>query len=275
MKNLIVKVVGSYVNLVSLFSKNYAAKLAINIFSRPRKGKINEQDYEFLSKAFQEEISFGDYDIMTYRWPGKGDTILLAHGWESNSARWQFLIEQLIELEFNVIALDAPSHGRSSGKSFNALLYSEFISVVTNKFKPEIIIGHSVGGMASVFSESKNQDKSIKKLITLGAPSEFQTVLERYSDMLGYNDNVRNAMNNYVYRCYGNYPNYFSGAKFAKSINAQGLIVHDVNDKIIPYSDALLYKDHFNNSKLITTKGFGHGLKQPKVSEHIIEFIQN
>ena len=55
---------------------------------------------------------------MTYRWLGKKETILLAHGWESNSFRWKDLIVKLdTALDYNVIALDAPAHGRSSGES--------------------------------------------------------------------------------------------------------------------------------------------------------------
>ncbi|MDT0559647.1 alpha/beta hydrolase [Ichthyenterobacterium sp. W332] len=275
MKKLVLRSIGIYVNALSFFSKNYAGEKALAIFTKPRKGRINEKDHEFLSKAYQEEISFKDYEIMTYRWPGKGDTVLLAHGWESNSARWQFLIDQLVDLDFNVIALDAPSHGKSSGKAFNALLYSDFINVVSDKFKPEIIIGHSVGGMSSIFSVSKKERNSLRKMITLGAPSEFHTVLERYADMLGYNVSVRESMEKIVVKRFGHYPTHFSGAKFSSEIKAKGLIIHDVKDAIIPYSDALLYKSHFNNAQLISTEGFGHGLKQPKVSEHIIEFIKN
>lgn len=275
MKTLIIKIIGQYVNALSFVSKHYAGKKALAIFTKPRKGRINAKEKEFLSKAFQEEVRFNDYEIMTYRWPGKGDTILLAHGWESNSARWQFLIEQLISLDFNVVALDAPSHGRSSGKEFNALLYSDFIGVISKKFKPEIIIGHSVGGLATIISESKKQQDHLQKLIMLGAPSEFSTILDRYATMLGYNNRVRDSLDTIIYNRFGHKPSYYSGAKFSSSINSQALIIHDTKDLIIPYSDALLYKEHFSNSKLISTEGLGHSLKQPLVSEHIIEFIQN
>ncbi len=36
------------------------------------------------------------------------------------------------------------------------VLYSEFINAVAQKFQPEIIMGHSVGGMASVFLTKVN-----------------------------------------------------------------------------------------------------------------------
>jgi len=274
MKNVIVKLIGGYINFLSLFSKEYAASKAIDLFAKPRKGKLTESDDEYLSKSYQEGIDFEDYEIMTYRWPGKNKTVLLAHGWESNSARWEFLIETLKTFDFNIIAVDAPAHGKSGSKQFNAILYSQFLNVVSKKFNPDIIIGHSVGGMATVFFQSEFQHEKLNKIITLGAPSEFVSVLERYSDMMGYNTKVRQGIDDFVIKKYNNPPSYYSGSSFSRKINSTGLIIHDKHDKIIPYQDALLYKEHFPDSSLITTEGFGHGLKHKDVTEHILEFIE-
>ena len=69
----------------------------MSIFSTPLKGRIREADFDFLNSSFKEELSQGDFPVMTYRWVGKNKTILLAHGWESNSARWKLLINNLID----------------------------------------------------------------------------------------------------------------------------------------------------------------------------------
>ncbi len=52
------------------------------------------------------------------------------------------------------------------------------------------MIGHSVGGMASVFYQNKYQSKNLKKMVLLGAPSEFKTILKSYTDLLNYNEKV-------------------------------------------------------------------------------------
>ncbi|WP_353779788.1 alpha/beta fold hydrolase [Winogradskyella sp. 3972H.M.0a.05] len=273
MKNLIIKTIGSYINLLSFISTEYAAEKALNLFATPRKGKLNEHDDEYLSKAYQEGIDYDEYEIMTYRWPGEGKTILLVHGWESNSARWKFLINQLIASDYNIIALDAPAHGKSSGKQFNAILYSEFINVVANKFDPEIIIGHSVGGMATVFFQSKYQNKSLKKLITLGSPSEFVGVLDRYSELMSYNNRVKGAIDRYIEKKFQYPPSHFSGSKFSKEITSEVLVIHDTEDEVIPYEDALLYEKNYPKASLVSTKGNGHGLKQKEVTNHMLDFI--
>lgn len=275
MKNLIVKSIGGYYNVISYLSKKLAADKALYLFTKPRKGqKFSEEQQEFLDTAYQEEYKFGKHAIMTYRWLGDKPTILLVHGWESNSFRWKNLVLELKKKGHNIVALDAPAHGNSGSHFFNAMLYSEFINVVATRFRPEIIIGHSVGGMATAFFQNKYQLDSVKKMILLGAPSEFTDVLKRYTDMLGYNQRVTNQLNLTIVERFGDQPENFSTAKFLEKIDSKGLIIHDELDTIIPYSDALLIKNSFKNSILITTTGLGHSLNHESVAAHIYDFIE-
>ena len=273
MKPILLKSIGKFLNLVSLISPKLSGKMAIKLFSTPQKGKLKNQEPTLIKESKKRIIKYDTISIMTYQWEGENDTVLLAHGWESNSYRWKHLITFLKNLNYNVIALDAPAHGNSSGQVFNALLFSECIHVVAKTYQPKTIIGHSVGGMASVFCQYKYQLPCVKKMILLGAPSNFVGVFDRYSKMMQYNTVVINAMNNYVLEKFNHLPEYFSAAKFSEEIHSKGLIIHDKEDSIIPYSDALDYKKHFSNAKLISTTGLGHGLKSEKIYNSILEFL--
>ena len=66
-----------------------------------------------------------------------------------------------------IIAIDAPAHGLSTGKEFNVPLYTEFLEIAVNKYKPHILIGHSIGGAACVYHQVKYPNTIIKKLILL------------------------------------------------------------------------------------------------------------
>lgn len=274
MKTLLFAIIGAYLNTISYISKTYAANSAIHLFSKPRKGKVTQEQDDFLGTAFQEELKFENQPIMTYRWLGKKETILLVHGWESNSARWKNLILELKKKDFNVVALDAPAHGYSGGKLFNALLYSEFIHVAAKRFKPQVVIGHSVGGMATVFSQNKYQLSHIQKLILIGAPSEFTGVLNRYTDMMGYNQRIIKEIKAVVLERFGAEPNSFSTAKYLENISLKGLIIHDEVDPIIPYGDAIQIKNSFKDSTLVSTKGLGHSLNNETVANFIYDFLE-
>lgn len=273
MSSFVIKSIGNVLNATSIVSSKYASKKALNLFASPRKGRYTEDQHRIVSLALFQELKYENLDIATYRWAGKGKTILLAHGWESNASRWDYLLEDLKAQGYNIIALDAPAHGRSGGKQFNAVLYSEFINSVAQKFQPEAIIGHSVGGMASVFFMHSHQLASVNKMILLGAPAHFTGVFSRYKSMMGYNRRISNGLDNIVLERFGKPVDYFSAANFTKSIEAKGLIIHDKHDKIIPFEDAQLFANRYKNSELISTTGFGHGLRHKSLTPQIIEFI--
>ncbi|MBO6608029.1 alpha/beta hydrolase [Psychroserpens sp.] len=273
MRQLIAKCIGATLNVLSWTSPKTSAKLAIKLFSTPRRTKLKEDENDFLSTAYREDIKYEHLNIMTYRWIGDKETILLAHGWESNAYRWKGLIEELKDRNYSIVALDAPAHGNTNGKSFNAILYSECIHAVAKKFETDIVIGHSVGGMATAFFYSKYKLPHINKLVLLGAPSNFVGVFQRYRDMMGYNERLAKAMNQFILDKYNNAPEYFNAAKFLSDVAISGLIIHDEGDPIIPYNDAEDFDTFYKNAKLITTKGYGHRLKSNEINQHIIEFI--
>ena len=45
------------------------------------------------------------------------------------------------------------------------------------------------------------------------------------------------------------------------------------DDDIINYSEAKLIVSNYKNAKLITTNGFGHGLKDKSINDKIVSFI--
>ncbi|BAO74703.1 alpha/beta hydrolase [Winogradskyella sp. PG-2] len=275
MSSFLIKSIGNVLNATSLISSKYASEKAIDLFASPRKGRYTDDQRKIIHSAFFQEFQYDNLDIATYRWVGKGKKILLAHGWESNTSRWEYILEDLKAQDYHVLALDAPAHGRSGGKQFNAVLYSEFINVVAQNFQPEIIIGHSVGGMASVFCMHNHQLTSVNKMVLLGAPAHFIGVFSRYKTMMGFNNRISNGLDHIVLERFGKPVDYFSAATFTESIEAKGLIIHDKKDIIIPYEDAQLFASHYKNSELITTKGFGHGLKHTSLTPRIVEFINS
>ncbi|WP_445738079.1 alpha/beta hydrolase [Mariniflexile sp.] len=272
MNQKLIKTIGKLINFTSYLFPHYAAKMAVKIFSTPRKGKLNDEEKNYLRSAIQETIIYEDVSIKTYLWSGTKDTILLVHGWESNAFRWKDLIEILKSEHYNIMAIDAPAHGDSGSKIFNAVLYSECIYAVIKQFDPSVVIGHSIGGTASALAIN-NHTLATEKLILLGAPSNFDEVIDNYVKIMGYNKKVIKAINNYYLKHFGYFPEFYTVENFSKNIHAKGLIIHDKKDRIISYKDALHISKYYKNSKLIKTVGLGHGLKNETVYNHILEFL--
>ncbi|MDB9755625.1 alpha/beta hydrolase [Winogradskyella sp.] len=275
MSSFVIKSIGNTLNATSLLASKYASKKALNLFASPRKGRYTESQKNVIASSKLCVLNYKNFKIATYQWSGTNKTILLAHGWESNASRWDYILEDLKAQNYNIIALDAPAHGASGAKQFNAVLYSEFINVVAKKFKPDVLIGHSVGGMASVFCLYNHKSESIKKMILLGAPAHFTGVFARYKTMMGYNKRISRGLDAIVLERFGKPVDYFSAANFTGIIEAKGLIIHDKKDRIIPFEDAKLFANRYKNSELISTTGFGHGLKDKSLKPKIIEFINS
>lgn len=274
LQKILPKVIGTQINLLSFWNKEAAAKKAFLIFSLPRAGRTNPEQQEYLNSSHQEKISIDKkLTVQTYRWEGKGKTVLLIHGWESNAHRWWKLIDQLRERDYNIIAFDAPAHGSSSGRIFNVPLYTKSLEVITQHFKPEIHIGHSLGGMTNIYHFHKHSPEHIQKMVVLGAPSELSEIMTDYQNLLGMSDRVMHSLDVYIHERYGFTFDTFSGSAFAKAITVPGLIIHDKLDSIAPVSSSRAFHKNWKKSTYIETEGFGHSLYQDEVRQAIIDFI--
>lgn len=269
-----IKIIGTAVNLLSYLSPSMAAKLAVYLFSKPRNARLSKEAINYLSSANSKKLQFNNFYIKTYQWQGSKATVLLAHGWDSNSFRWKDLIELLKQEQYNVIALDAPAHGGSGNNIFNAPLYAETINVAVKEFKPQIIIGHSIGGTASAIALKNHDLPSVKKLILLGAPSNLAISVANYVNMMGFNKTVEKAIDQYYLKHFNHLPKHYCVENFFSNIKAQGLIIHDRKDRIISYKEALDIHRVYKNSKLIKTIGLGHRLKSEKVYQDILNFLK-
>lgn len=279
MKRLINKYIplayGSYFNILALFSKKKAAEKAFNLFCTPRKGSILEHQKEFLNKAKSGVITANDITLQTYTWKGNKETILLLHGWESNVFRWRNLIGFLENEDYNIIAFDAPAHGNSTGNILNVPLYTICAEKIITTYNPKYIIGHSVGGMTTMYNQYKNPNNSIEKIVSLGAPSELSEIMMHYQKLLKFNTAVMKSLDTYFESTFNFKINEFSISKFAENIPKKGLLVHDEFDTIAPFHASEKVHRNWKNSTLIKTQGLGHSLHQDDVNYQIIDFLKS
>ena len=173
-----------------------------------------------------------------------------------------------------IIAIDAPAHGLSTGKEFNVPLYTEFLEIAISKYKPHILIGHSIGGAACVYHQVKYPNTIIKKLILLGAPSDLKNILLNYTKMLSLNTKVKTLLEKKFEIKFNINVNDFSGAAFAQNIPLKTLVAHDVNDKVVAFEDGKKYANSFKNVTFIGTKTLGHSLHNDQLYTKIVAFIQ-
>lgn len=271
---LLAKSIGLYLNVLSFIAPKKAVQKAYAIFSTPRKGKIQIDGIpEVLKSAEAVAFDFEGKTIQTYIWKGNETVLFLIHGWESNSARWKKALPYLLKSGYTIIAIDAPAHGLSSGKDFNAHKYTEFINHVAKMYPPNILIGHSIGGKACLHYQTIHKNNSVEKMVVLGAPSDFKAIFENYVSLLGLNSKVNIGLVNYYKDNYNLSNEEIEGLLFSNESKLKGFIAHDIEDTVVAFAEAKKNANAWKEAIFIETKGLGHSMNDEALFEKISSFI--
>jgi len=229
-------------------------------------------------------------------------TLLILHGWNSNSDRWQEVAEPISETGFRVLVPDLPGFGKSSplDEPWNTNQYIDWIEELIKEYnlKDFYLLGHSFGGaLASKLAVKHAQD--VKKLFLVSAAcvrkitkkkksfAILSKVVKLFSFVPGYNL-FRKAVYRFIIRrsdytyvegvLKQTYLNVISEdlSFHLPFIKVPTVIIWGQKDVSTPIEDAHFINKQIKNSKLIVIPEAGHDLnrKQPQiVAEKVIENI--
>lgn len=274
LKKYIPLLIGKYLGAKALFTPKKATQQAFNIFCTPRKGRATEKHQDFFDTAVEEKITTNNHQIQTYNWKGSGETIILLHGWESNSFRWKSLVELLQKENYNIIAIDAPAQGNSSGKYLNVPLYTACAKDIIEIHKPSIVIGHSLGGMTAIYNQIEYNNPCIEKIIALGPPSELSFFMKSFQVTLGLSNKFMSKIDAYLKSTFGLYAKQFSISNFAKEIKINGLLILEKYDKLAPYKYSKRIADNWEKCDLVTVENIGHSLQSKVIDQKILAYLK-
>jgi pimeloyl-ACP methyl ester carboxylesterase len=226
-----------------------------------------------LAEAKKETFDNDGLPIQTYRWDGDEKIIFLLHGWESNTARWKKLIPYLLETGHTIIAIDAPAHGLSEGKEFNVIRYAASINIVAKKYSPNYIIGHSIGGKASLYYQATYNNPTVEKMVLLGAPSDYAIIFKNYVGLLRLSSRMEQLIHQHYWDRFQIKVAEFSAQYYAHSITAKGLLLHDLDDTVVLHDESQKINHYWKASVLETTQGLGHSLQNKIVYKKIVDFL--
>jgi len=266
---------GSAFHIVALFAPTQAGAMALQLFSRPRPSKARKHQDIFINGAKKGEIHVNGTQVRFYHWEGQGPAVLLAHGWESNASRWAPLVQSLQEKGYAIYAVDAPGHGASGGTVFTVKIYAEVLQELLCLLQPDVLIGHSAGGMAAVFTLHQNPGTTpLKRLILLSVPSELEQLMDTFRRMSFMGERVFRGMQRAFVRKYGWKMADFSLSRFLADIPVKGLILHDRDDPVAPYLGAQELQRHWRDATLIPFEGLGHSLPGMQVNHTILQYLE-
>ena len=262
--------------LLTVVSKKKTAEKAFELFTTPflkSKRKVLPQNAETINFKLKK------LTINGYRWNyPQPEKILILHGFGSAAHKFEHYATPLVEKGYEVLAFDAPAHGESEGTTTNAIEYSEMIKKVMEEYGPiKNFIAHSFGGISlSLALETMPHDENTKIVFIAPATETTSAVDGAFTMLKIKNEKVRKEFEKIIVEVSGKKTAWFSMRRAMHNIKAKILWIHDEEDDITPWSDALKVKeDNHTNINFVNTKGLGHQkiYHDVTIKNKVIEFI--
>jgi len=231
---------------------------------------LNVND-EFFAKR---ELSFN-----TFKWGTGRKKVLITHGWGSKAADFCDMITALLALDdIQVVAFDAPGNGSSEGELSNLLLFKNAVQAMILKYgMPDIVIGHSLGGMANVIALAELQTMPTL-LISLAPLMKLKENFEASMNLLNVTEVDQKLFFDDFKRTFGVDASYFrleDWYKFGPGL--KHYLLFDPADQISPHS---FLEEFLSSHKSVIAKsyaGVGHDkiLKSPELIGDLVEIVRS
>lgn len=268
------------IKTLSLISKKGAAKFAFDLFCWP----FTRMKYEptgFLKNAEQLQLNFNGLVATGYRWNKEGALkIYIAHGFRSSAANFTHIVKKLVEKGFQVVAFDAPGHGRSDGKRITAIVYKNFVEQIDKLYGPfDGYVCHSFGGLAVSFAVAETPANEAIKVALIAPASDTKSLAEEFFLQMKIRDKkLQQYFFEEIERLGQNKMEWFTIKRSLETIKGKVLWIHDEDDKVTPVKDAHIVQQlNLPNVEFIFTTGLGHRkiYRDEKVVDKVVAFLED
>ncbi|MHB0951908.1 MAG: alpha/beta hydrolase [Allorhizobium sp.] len=276
---------------LGLVSPKAAGALAFSLFcrtpSRRTKGPKAQATFkagaELLAGAERAILQTPSGKIAAYRLVSmkeRAPRVLVVHGWGSRAEFLADLAAGIHQGGAEVILIDLPGHGRSSGRLLNMRIAAEAIAAAQGHFGPfDGVVGHSFGG-ASVMTAAGGIFADVAALdpgtfVLIGAPSEIQGIFNGFAEHLKLTIPVRRALIAHAERVLGRTVDAFDTVPIAQRLARPVLVIHAEDDKEVSVDHARRFLGENSPARVLWANGYGHRriVSAPDVISHVARFL--
>jgi pimeloyl-ACP methyl ester carboxylesterase len=255
-----------------------AGLIAARQFGKSRQGP--QRDGRLLPIGAVQFI-VGDDDVnIGYLWKGNGPTVLLMHGWSSDSTSMLGLVKPMLQAGFQVAAFDAPGHGTSRGaRTTMARVVEAGVRVVHAIGGVDFLVGHSLGAVAcaALAKHIHAEGGRVRAMSFVAAPASLNAVLDIWASARPQQltDALRARVREQLKRDNGVPVAHWDISGLCCDVHAPILLVHDESDPVIPMIEAARLQSHLDGAVQMRTVGYGHSriLLAPEVKAGIVRFL--
>ncbi len=216
-------------------------------------------------RAAEADLDLAGQHIHTYVWgdPQVQPYVLFAHGWSSHGTRFLPWVEQLRAGGYAVVAFDQPAHGRSSGRRATLPEFAQTLAAVGQRFGPAAaLVGHSLGGAAAAIAMARGL--AVERAVLIAPAADPVDAALRFARVVGLPARLRRRMVAMFESMVGTSFAEYQAQNNAPRIARPALIVHDLDDREVPWAEGERYARYWPDSRLLSTRGLGHN----RIAQH-------
>ena len=260
------------------FAPRQTVERAARLFATPyassrSRARAAKADVEML----QYQIAAGGQSIATYVWgePTREPYALLVHGWSSFGLRFLPWAARLRQAGLAVVTFDQPGHGCSTGELCTLPDFINTIHAVGKRYgTAALALGHSLGGAAVTLAQGESWHA--ERVVVIAPAADMSMQADRFMRYMRLGAHLRERFFGWHERTTGVNVRDLEVRRHLPSLGLPCLIVHDLDDREVPWGDGELYARHWHNARLLTTQGLGHHrvLDAPDVIEAVLGFVR-
>jgi len=280
-------------DITGRISPDFAGRLAFRLFTfTPSRNAGTQKAQDALQNARQRmtgadsvRLVLRNGSITAFRFVGStrvnsAETVLVVHGWGSRTEHMIALIEALVESGRNVVAIDLPGHGRSSGRTLNMANAVEALDAAWREFGPfNTVVGHSFGGAVALNSAggtiSGIPARIPRRLVLISAPSDIPRVFDMFSHWIGLSEASKQVLFRVIHEIAERPVEHFAGTGILAGIAIPTLVLHAPDDKEVPSQSAEDFGLAGPHVRVEWAPGLGHRriLNDTGIHDRIRHFI--
>lgn len=266
---MVLILLGRALGLLSRATPSLAARLALWLTRRTRRQRGAPPGRELA----RHRIDGGEVVLHACSPPRGGPRVLLVHGWNGEAADWSPLARQLAARGMDVYAVDLPGHGRARGRIGSLPRFVRALEAVERRHGAfDIWIGHSMGANAALASLARGA--RARRLVLIGALVRPAWALHGFARAFGLSPPATEAYLRWIEQSEAMALAEVDAERNAAAVAAPTLLVHDVDDRVVPFAHCAALAQRLPEARLLATRGLGHRrvLADAAVAGRIVEF---